>query len=418
MDKPKILIALYAYYPFANANTNAMLSYIAELKKVYDVFIVTQNNTNKARRQEIIDDITVIRYRKPSGLRKLVYWSHSIEKNKQRIWYKQITVMACKILFDPLYTFLKQPEYKEIERLLKKYSFKFVLSTCALFTSHLNMLKLRKRKKVTIPWFAYFMDPYAYYIGNRHKTGLIKQEREIYQNADIIFVTEEIYIENKSNENALFLAKTIPIKFGNFSLAKYPLIEDIFEKGKINCVYVGSLFDEEIRSPEYFYRIINNLDDRFCVHMVCNNLSRGIMDLRDRVLNNSSIVRWYNSLPLEICKGIISNADILVNLANRLENQTPSKVFDYIGAGKPIINLFSLEKDTSKRYLEQYPVKLNLREDDSLLLDNVEKFKSFCVENKGKTIDTEVILERYADYLPENTGPQMLKCILDYFGEK
>lgn len=418
MSKPKILIALYAYYPFANANTNVMLSYISELKKKYEVFVVTMNNTNKAMKEEIINDVTVVRYPALTGVRKLVYCLHCIDIKKKRSWYKQLLIAIGKFFSVPLYKFLKHPEYEEIDRLLRRYSFKFILSTCESFASHLNILELKKKNRFNIPWFAYFMDPYAHYVGNNHLEGLVKRECEVYQYADVVFVTDEIYNENKSNENASFLSKTVPIKFGNFHMVEYPLLENIFEKGKINCVYVGSLLNEEIRSPEYFYKMINNMDERFCIHMVCNNLTRGNMDLRERILEKSSIVRWYNSLPLDTCMGIISSADILINLANRSENQTPSKVFDYIGTGKPIVNIFSLERDTSKRYLEQYPLKLNIYEDDSLIVDNTNTFIKFCMENKGKIIPSEEILEKYADYLPEKAVPQMLNCILNYFGEE
>ena len=59
------------------------------------------------------------------------------------------------------------------------------------------MLKYKKESLFTTPWIAYFMDPFAYYIGNRKTDGeLLKLECQVYEQADLIFVTEEIYKES------------------------------------------------------------------------------------------------------------------------------------------------------------------------------------------------------------------------------
>ena len=47
---------------------------------------------------------------------------------------------------------------------------------------------------------------------------------------------------------------------------------------------------------------------------------------------------------------------------NKVDNQVPSKIFDYISLGKPIINVYTSEKDPALEYLKQYPLALNISE--------------------------------------------------------
>ena len=63
MQKPEILICLYAYYPFANSNTNVMLPLIEKLSEKYIINIVTQNNNNRAPAYEMRDNIRIYRYK-------------------------------------------------------------------------------------------------------------------------------------------------------------------------------------------------------------------------------------------------------------------------------------------------------------------------------------------------------------------
>lgn len=302
-----------------------------------------------------------------------------------------------------------------MKELMRNHSFAFVISTCEDFHSHRNMLKLKMKTEFDTPWIAYFMDPFAYYISNRGiADGLLEIERQVYERSDLILVTDEIYRENQDNAFAPYLYKTKPYRFGNFRCLENSLVRDIFVPNKINCVYVGSLLSEQIRSPRYLYQMINQLDGRFAFHIICNQVSDANKRLYEQLVSKKENVHWYHNLPLTECLGIMNNADILINLGNKSSNQTPSKVFDYIGTGKPIVNLYSLHNDTSKHYLENYPNKLNIYENDDQLFENVQAFLEFTSKYSGKTISKDQLLDLYSEYDSEVVTKETIKIINDF----
>lgn len=420
MKKEPILICLYAYYPFENANTNVMLPLIKKMTETYEVHILAENRDNTAPHDEIMaDGIHVHRYKVHT---KFVRWMHVLANadcKKKRIWYKTAVLWALR-LFSRCFKKLKpHSEYVRMKQLMEDFSFDFVMSTCEDFHSHRNMLNLKAKAKFKTPWIAYFMDPCAYYIANRGLTGeLLETERRVYEQADLILATEEIYRENLNNVFSPYLYKTFPFRFGNFRCLDNPLINDIFIPGKINCVYVGSLLNEEIRSPRYFYQIINQVDERFVFHIICNQMSEANKRLYNQFVQKQDNVYWYHNLPLSECLGIISHADILINLGNRSENQTPSKIFDYIGTGKPIVNFFSLQNDTSKYYLEKYPNKLNIYEDYEQLKENMLLFSNFAERHIGATISKEHLEELYSKYNSGEVTKATMKIIEDFVATK
>lgn len=415
--KEKILIVLYAYYPFGNANTNVMQPHIEALKEKYDVLVLTKDKTRRLPQKEQIDDITIVRYNKPNFIEKTIFELYHIDTKVKRKLLKRIAIIFGHTVSKIFYTVFSHPEFQAIKKICQVNEFKFVISTCETFSSHLNVLHAKKDNIITCAWFPYFMDPHAFYVHNRKSDKLRKQEWEVYETADLVFITEEIFIENQKTEFARFINKTRPVKFANFSCKTHPLLKDIFIKDKINCVYVGSLLNEEIRSPEYFYRIINGLDSRFRIYMICNNLTHCNVQIRDKVLQKKELVAWHTDLPLDECLGIIANADILINLGNRSINQTPSKIFDYISTGRPIVNFYSLEDDTSKRYLEKYPLKINIYESEEMLKGNLSCFIDFCIGVKKSQVAETKIEELYGEYIHRSEMDDMLLAITAYFNE-
>ena len=101
-------------------------------------------------------------------------------------------------------------------------------------------------------------------------------------------------------------------------------------------------------------------------------------------------------LPKEQYLSIILNkADVLVNICNTLDLQAPSKMLELLSTGKPVIN-FYYKQDGFYRMIEQYPLGLNVKQDDTSVFERVEKF---CLETKGKKLTYEEVERLF----PNNT---------------
>ena len=103
-------------------------------------------------------------------------------------------------------------------------------------------------------------------------------------------------------------------------------------------------------------------------------------------------------VPREECIKALLKSDVLINLGNSISSQTPSKILEYIGFGKPIINFYFIKEDTSLYYLKNYPLSFNLNLTD-YKEDEVENLIAFCRENKGKSVSYDEIKVHMKEHL-------------------
>ena len=105
-------------------------------------------------------------------------------------------------------------------------------------------------------------------------------------------------------------------------------------------------------------------------------------------------------------------ADILVNIGNAVYNQMPSKIFEYISTGKPIVNIYRSPECPTLRYLEKYPLALNIPETDveTNLAESAERVRNFCLEKKGQRVPAEEIARLYRGNTYETLAEKLLEA--------
>lgn len=418
MKKRKILILLYAYYPYANANTNVMQPHIEKMKDIFDVTIFSQRNSKDVAKTECRDGITIVRYDKPMPLLAPFFAIEGAFAKKKRVLWKRVALVFIRFVNRILWLSEKSDEYRLLRNLVNTNDYDLVLATCASYVSLLNVLSLKKSGLLNGKMVSYFMDPHAYYIRNTDNVNeLVKQESQIYEYSDLVLTTEEIYRDNQTNVFRQYIDKTRPIPFANLRIntRTSPISSRI--TGIIKCVYAGSLIDLSVRNPEYFYRIVSTLDDRFEIFLICKSINAANKRLYDKYLLRRSNVKLMVNLSLEDSLAHIDNADILINFGNRVTNQTPSKIFDYIATGHPIVNFHSIEEDTAKFYLLNYDYKLNIFEQEDAFGKNATKFIKFCIEHSNKRMDPGRIRDLYYRYTSEVSTEIFIREIKRVLGD-
>lgn len=116
---------------------------------------------------------------------------------------------------------------------------------------------------------------------------------------------------------------------------------------------------------------------------------------------------------LDETRDMIANADLLVNIGNAMKNQVPSKLFEYISTGLPIVNIYKNEDCPSLQYMDKYPCTINLIEDPQKMNLNAVNLKNFICTCAGRQSNIEEILQIYARCTPEYCADQMLKAITE-----
>ena len=88
----------------------------------------------------------------------------------------------------------------------------------------------------------------------------------------------------------------------------------------------------------------------------------------------------------------------------------PSKIFEYIAMGKPIINFYFNEEDMCLPILEKYSlaVNINLNKTDDKTVKFIEEFIN---KNKGVVLSYKEATKELEDYKVENVAKKILKII-------
>ena len=87
-----------------------------------------------------------------------------------------------------------------------------------------------------------------------------------------------------------------------------------------------------------------------------------------------------------------------MNIGNAVDNQMPSKIFEYISTGKPIINIFKSTDCPTLKYLGRYPLVLNIHEAE-IRKDPagcVSRVQAFCRGHRGERVPAEETKRLYA----------------------
>ncbi len=290
----------------------------------------------------------------------------------------------------------KRMQYKKFLELNKNNKIDYIISVyCPVFSNEIAYYIYKKTKKKT---FLYFLDPHTY--NYQYKNFVFKSnfktrsedEKRWAKCAKGIIYSKGIVEENlRNNFNPYGNLPFIDITLPNFKIERNRF-ENI-DKEKTVLIYTGKFY-ENIRNPDALISILGILDkNKYVVEFYgecCEYLNKHYEKLPE-------CIRLMGIVGSEKCKEVLDSADILINVGNTTPNQVPSKVFEYISTGKPILNIINSENDISLYYLNMYPKVYNFKSGEAVDLNLLQDFLSDTSQ-----ISVESLNEIYKDFLIDN----------------
>lgn len=210
-SKKKILLILYVFFPFENANTNVMLPILDQMNQNYDVDILTcdldggqpMEDTYRGRNR-------VYRFR-----------------NARRTFQRKVASHLFQII-NPIRreTYEDEAFYRRLEELCRKNQYDMIISQTSPFSPQWVVYLLYQRKVLShqkTKWIAYFTDPHAAYIGFQDSGSYrFEEERRVYEEADRVVVTPDQYwSDNMKPPYRNHLGKTFSIPLANIFPEKF-----------------------------------------------------------------------------------------------------------------------------------------------------------------------------------------------------
>lgn len=290
---------------------------------------------------------------------------------------------------------------KKMEEIDRKNKVDAIFSVCSPLSAHCAALRFRESHRA-IHWVAYTVDLYA--IPERIRPffctleKLSKKELRILQGADAVFISEEIYTNHSEIVANLNNVERLP-----YVIPEREIIEDnpkSLEKAHIDCVFAGSLY-KELRNPKVMLDVFSRMTDkRIKLHLYC----AGCDDLVMKYSSKCDSIIVHGRVKYEEIQRVYQKADVLVNIGNANTDFIPSKTFEYIATGKPIINFYyGIEPDN---VLRKYPLAFHIS--NTKMQCSICGIEEFLEMNRDKVLLREEVEELY----PQNSSSYVKQILV------
>lgn len=408
--KKRLIVLVGLFYPSPSPTGKVTKQYLEVLKTKYDITVVfVQSGLEKfeTKRVENYLLISLLNWR-------LYLEAYFLSKSKNYNYPPLRKFFNLLVLFTRAFgriqTLLFLPDnnrwfhkdaLRKIEELNDEKPIDCLLTVNSPFTTH-SAGRAFKQRHEKVKWITFTFDPLIY--TSKVKRSFIfpkikerwdlRQEMRVYKEANYNYVTEDIY----NNCNHLFnssLQKTFSLPF----MIERRDGEEInyFNNNKINLIFAGRFYND-IRNPEYLLKSFISIDNRnMLLHLFITSDCEDLINRYVKMANGKIII--HAPVSVDRIQKILKEADVLINVGNSIAAFKPSKIFEYISTGKPIVNFY--QNNISDETLSMYPFSLQIDVNNTEIEESAMKLEMFSKENYKKALSWESIASIYHRNSPE-----------------
>jgi glycosyltransferase involved in cell wall biosynthesis len=246
-----------------------------------------------------------------------------------------------------------------------------------------NRIGALLKKKFNLPWISDFQDPWTqvdYYkhfkitswAHARHR----RMENEVFAHADLITIVSDSWKADLQQIGAKRV-KVIPLGFDPDDFKSSSILDQLF-----SMTHLGLLGED--RNPETLLHVIKSIcleNSDFENYFRLNLVGKVNPKLPDLVasLNLKSNVFFIGQVSRELALKYMQNSQLLLLLLNKAENvsgRIPGKIFEYMGAKRPVISLGPIDTDVSR-------IISNSRLGQNIPYDDFDALKEYMLESYG-----------------------------------
>lgn len=291
-------------------------------------------------------------------------------------------------------------QVEELARVLASGNYDCVFSVAIAF--EVNFLTHQALQMVESPkWFPMAYDPYAFdpHIGDEQRKERAVREIEALKDATrVFFLTEfmEDYIDSPVEDKIewFMLPCVRPISPDRTKKAIS------FDRSFINCVFLGDFY-YGVENTDFIFRLFEPLGRNIRLYTVGNLCDFApTVELWKKKLGDRYIC--HERISQEEAHNVMLDCDVLVSMGHDSANMCPSKIIDFISSGKPVLHIKKIEDCCGEKYLQRYPDKYCIYQNDELTQDRINEVERFVMNAKGaKPMPFDAVKALYGEFTME-----------------
>jgi hypothetical protein len=417
MNRKHIVFLVGSYAPNYSAVGICASSVVNVLKQRYKVTVICINNKYGLPMEEYMDGVRIIRLHPYSSILYDLphYFSSGLKKHIGKyISFGYRTIQFLKSVFCSKLMINKKLiscYSKAVNQLKSSDAIDCIIGCAFPFESIIAVRNFCNDNK-SVKGIAYLFDPFAenkliYRTSNNYHKKYkynLNLEKEVLQNLDLV-----IAMHIWERHLACYYSDC-----NNIEIAEHPLllINNDIRQGKYEgrrIMYAGAL-NAKVRNPLYAFSLIDkllkssdNLEFNFYTSDYLNDLDS---------LEHKYPARFHNHGRKSIEEIHIAeySNDIMLSIGNSSNtSQTPSKVFEYMSTGNPIIHIAKYKEDPCISVLNKYRQSLilyeNVEYDINDILLEISKLSPYT--------DRSQLSQLFEDATPEFVAKKITQLLHD-----
>lgn len=420
--KKKVIFISKDFYPASNGTIACIENILPYLGAEYSVELFCTDLTGNALQKESKFDVSIHRVchksdhvilkkqAELSSLKKQLVHARikAIRRQWIRIKYFWAQRVAEKLGYVQPSAFEKNI-IKFIEMQIDVSNADYLIAVGAPFENIRAAVALKKKypklKLVLLMFDLYTYNP-VYLLEDKSLDDMkerMKEEQKWIDCADIIISASETKEQWKKSGFINVKNKLFFLNIPSFQIRDDSLLPDDESKkdtSTIDCVYCGTLYDD-IRNPRFMLDVFNrllSLKPNIRLHILGTGCEEIVSEFQEKMGEHLCV---YGQRDRLYSQKVVDQADFLLSIGNRTKSQLPSKIFEYIATGKPIVHVYSIDEDTCLRYLDRYPLVQCVKEEFSEIDEAVEKVSNFINSSFSLRCDKMELVERYVESTPQ-----------------
>ena len=393
----KILMILENLNNRCGANVNIAIVLAKQLAKSLEVHALARYDEVKSiscERKETFGKVHTFYADQPGKLAKFTSndWNKVNGLKKVMRFCKSPTTLISMIdakYFD--FSITKKKCQKAIEQVCSEEKYDVVIGVSAPY----YIMQAVAESDVDCRKMAIQLDPFTnnYTLPAFLKYRRKRIEEKVISRIHTLFAADFVYDEIKDVNNGVETAIPLPLPGIIVDRMKAQMQSNNCENatGVVHFVFVGQFY-ETIRNPKYLLDMFLQLPKNYVLHIVGGGCEQVVVQYKEQLQDRLILHGWVSKDEADKC---ISQYDVLVNVNNTITNQMPSKLFEYIGTGKPILNICKTAHCLSLPYIEKYKNGISIVELYEMISVNTEKTIEFVETHASSILDIEKVLESF-----------------------